>query len=259
MNATQPQRNSARWTAAISIAVGLLAACKQSSPFQAPWHLVGCSPADDARALDLHSSRSSSRRLPHPFPRQDAEVVADFAVQFRAIWRNKSRASIRTAEADLLGRLSRPGGATFRVLRVAPWEASRCDRLLGSTNLLFVVRVFDEAGAEVARAVLHESESSRRSASRDPSAVRSSWSMAIGCSTHRQWNQRFARVASTPATVNWSASRARPHPARPTCPASPAAYAATSRSFEELTSCGCVSTAGRRRETWFAAEPQAKA
>jgi hypothetical protein len=142
----------------------IVSACFAAAPVLAqgsPWFLDGCdasyqTKADHLRQEMLKAQPGSDVYVPKPFPRTNADVVADFEEQARATFSPPPGEKAPSPIGGLLARLD-AGTVRFEVVPVAEWRPERCRPNWGKTDRSFLLRLYDSAtGKELSRASLAE-------------------------------------------------------------------------------------------------------
>lgn len=145
------------------VAAALLAA--QALPSVAAegarWFLDSCPPgsaegAARQKAEMLAAKPDSDVYVPHPFPRSEAEVIANLEYQFLESWRQHPRRKIPDGVWRVVRALT-DGGARFEIVPVTDWRPIRCRHGVRQVDFHHVVRVLDaRTGEELARIALQE-------------------------------------------------------------------------------------------------------
>ena len=125
-----------------------------------PWSMISCDPSGEAGWRTFEQAARAAKPgsplyIPVPFPTTSDQVVRDYLYQYWSLIKGMDAKNWQPNEARVMGDLS-SGKVTFQVLRVENWTVSRCheDQKRDFYNL---VRVFEPAGTEVARAVINDS------------------------------------------------------------------------------------------------------
>ncbi len=127
----------------------------------APWGLADCQPPDSQKWLALkeeirHAKPGSPLYLPHPFPKTDAEVIADYLYQYQEMWNDTPPSQVFEEEKDVLAGVKQ-GTLRFEIVRVENWTPMRCTRHNKKTEFDFMLRIFESAtGIELARTALDD-------------------------------------------------------------------------------------------------------
>lgn len=133
----------------------LLFVASETQAWRAPWFLEGCPAAFDVKAAKLAQEVRQARPgspvyVPHPYPKTEHAVFANFVEQFREMSFDDEPA--RDLRALLDQQLIR-----YEVVEVAEWR-HRCGRLYGTSDRRFLLRLFHVGtGEEVGRMTLHQS------------------------------------------------------------------------------------------------------
>lgn len=126
------------------------------------WNLAPCSPdaasKRAATAKELREAKLGSLKyLPHPFPRNANEVIADYKHQVVARWGNIPREQLRPGQTALIDGLRRDT-LRIEVVTVENWGVRRCSDPR-SGDRYFLLTITDASGREIARAALEETGS----------------------------------------------------------------------------------------------------
>jgi hypothetical protein len=133
----------------------LLFVASETQAWRAHWFLEGCPAPFDVEAAKLAQEVRQARPgspvyVPHPYPKTEHAVFANFVEQFREM--SFDGEPERDLRALLDQQLIR-----YEVIEVAEWR-HRCGRLYGTTGRRFLLRLFHVGtGEELARMTLHES------------------------------------------------------------------------------------------------------
>ncbi|MCZ7649995.1 MAG: hypothetical protein M5U13_02045 [Thermoanaerobaculia bacterium] len=125
------------------------------------WFLDSCPPgsaegAARQKAEMLAAKPDSDVYVPHPFPRTEAEVIANLEYQFLESWMQHPRSEIPGGVWRVVRALTE-GEARFEIVPVTDWTPTRCRHGARQVDFYNVVRVLSaRTGEELARIALQE-------------------------------------------------------------------------------------------------------
>lgn len=122
------------------------------------WTLIECGPENavswsEFRKKMQEASPGSPIYVPHPFPNTREKVIENFLNQYHEIW---PRSSDLFEEEKPLAAAIAKGDVRFDILRVENWTGNRCGDEQ-ERKFYYLLRIFNSAGTELARAALAES------------------------------------------------------------------------------------------------------
>lgn len=104
----------------------------------------------------LAAKPDSDIYVPHPFPRTEAEVIANLEYQFLESWMQHPRSEIPGGVWRVVRALTE-GEARFEIVPVTDWTPTRCRHGARQVDFYNVVRVLSaRTGEELARIALQE-------------------------------------------------------------------------------------------------------
>jgi hypothetical protein len=122
----------------------------------AAWNVVPCDASSLVKrnefAAKVRAAKSGDALYVRvPFPKTDAEVVADLVDQFVDVYASKSSTRF-TPIAQAMAR----GAYRYEVLRVEDWSPARCAGAGNHGDFYYLVTIRDAAGVGVARASINQ-------------------------------------------------------------------------------------------------------